>query len=484
MKNPYPEKPTGAPVEVVYPREKNVDGKVWLRKGIDSTFLLGNVADPIHAKLTINGHPVTVDSSGGWLVWLKCPSRYDDFVWQIQVETPKDTFRLVLPVERSLPPAVLPLHFFPKPFWVKTNADARFRNSPQGKNILLPMAGTPIKILAQQGTNYSAKLPDGKVIWVDSARVTPIPRPVNPVAIRKIVSTYFPSSRETRITLQLGYPTPYRIHWAGDSSRMEIEFLRCNLATTPQVVLDSVGSVSSIAVKTAKSKSSLWIDFRPNTFLIGYHLFADSADLHIVLREAPPKPVEHSKPLIGWKIVVDPGHGGSEFGAIGPTWLYEKSVNLEVATRLTAFLREAGAMVTQTRVTDTTLALTERVAAAEGSNADLLISVHQNALPDDENPWDSTGSSVYYFHPQAFGLAQVLYRNLIDSLALPERGVYVGDFAICRSHRQLSVLTEATYIIRPDQERKLHDPIFLTKQATAIGHAIVQYVTEHSNRLK
>ena len=147
-------------------------------------------------------------------------------------------------------------------------------------------------------------------------------------------------------------------------------------------------------------------------------------------------------------------------------------------------MRGQGAEVRQSRVTDTTFGLIERVALAESWGADLLLSVHQNALPDDENPWDSTGSTVYYYHPQSEALAQALYARLHNQLALPERGVYVGDFAICRSQKQLAVLTESTFIIRPDQERKLYDPAFLDKQAQAIADGIVSYCKSRFNRLQ
>jgi len=84
--------------------------------------------------------------------------------------------------------------------------------------------------------------------------------------------------------------------------------------------------------------------------------------------------------LTGRKIFVDAGHGGSDPGAIGPTGLQEKDVNLDVALRLRDWLQDLGASVEMSRTTDIFIPLGTRADLANGFGADRFISIHNNAF--------------------------------------------------------------------------------------------------------
>src|SRR5262249_33061226 len=87
--------------------------------------------------------------------------------------------------------------------------------------------------------------------------------------------------------------------------------------------------------------------------------------------------------LDGLTICVDPGHGGAERGAIGPSGIPESVVNLAIAQELSTLLTAQGARVIMTRTTNNeNPSLKERPAIAVRNGADLLISIHSNALPD------------------------------------------------------------------------------------------------------
>src|SRR5690606_23652532 len=89
--------------------------------------------------------------------------------------------------------------------------------------------------------------------------------------------------------------------------------------------------------------------------------------------------IDPNAPLLGKVIVVDPGHGGSSPGAIGPTGLQEKHVVMDVSSRLAAKLSDAGATVILTRKGDWAVSLEGRVNIANNAHADLFVSVHANA---------------------------------------------------------------------------------------------------------
>ncbi len=108
-----------------------------------------------------------------------------------------------------------------------------------------------------------------------------------------------------------------------------------------------------------------------------------------LLAEAP---IPRVKPLITRQLVViDPGHGGRDPGAIGPTGVFEKTVNLAAAKQLREILKARGYSVILTREGDTYPELEERIEIARVEDADLFISIHADAAPTP----DIRGASVY-----------------------------------------------------------------------------------------
>ncbi|MGH9551254.1 MAG: N-acetylmuramoyl-L-alanine amidase family protein, partial [Terriglobales bacterium] len=106
-------------------------------------------------------------------------------------------------------------------------------------------------------------------------------------------------------------------------------------------------------------------------------------------------------PLAGLKICVDPGHGGNESGAIGCGGTKESQINLGIGLKLQKLLQQAGATVIMTRTADVEVSLEDRVKMATENNVDILLSIHNNALPDGRDPWIERGTSSYWYHPQA-----------------------------------------------------------------------------------
>ena len=95
------------------------------------------------------------------------------------------------------------------------------------------------------------------------------------------------------------------------------------------------------------------------------------------------------------KVVIDPGHGGNDPGAIGKNGLREKDVNLDIAKRLSSLLRAEGVQTVFTRSNDRFIPLSGRVSIANKSGADLFISIHSNAA----RSRSLSGFEVYYVAP-------------------------------------------------------------------------------------
>ena len=103
-------------------------------------------------------------------------------------------------------------------------------------------------------------------------------------------------------------------------------------------------------------------------------------------------------------IVLDPGHGGHDPGALGPVGLSEKTVTLDVALRLARRLKSRGYNVVLTRRQDVSVSLQQRVEDARDHEADLFVSIHVNSVPVDTLAFIET----YYYSPRGDARAEAL----------------------------------------------------------------------------
>ena len=182
-----------------------------------------------------------------------------------------------------------------------------------------------------------------------------------------------------------------------------------------------------------------------------------------------------SSPVKGLKIVLDPGHSHDN-GAMGPTGLAEKNANLWIAYELRKILMAKGAEVIMTRLGHEHLGLYDRVDIATREDADLLISIHNNALPDGINPFTHNGTSVYYYFNQARPLAEAIHKRMLTATGLPDHGLYHGNLALCRVTDCPAVLVECAFMMLPEQEAALKTDKFQRKCARAIYQGICDYL--------
>lgn len=183
--------------------------------------------------------------------------------------------------------------------------------------------------------------------------------------------------------------------------------------------------------------------------------------------------------LSGVSIVIDPGHGGQDPGAISPPAMFqrrliEKELTLDIALRLHRMLTSAGAIVTMTRYGDHYVSLEDRVFIANKLNPAAFISIHLNSFP---TPGGKSGTETYYFTPQSKALAEAIHRNLIATLGLPDNGIRVRRFYVLRNTNVPSVLVEACYLNHPTDGALLMDEQFREKIALAIFNGLEEYMS-------
>lgn len=185
--------------------------------------------------------------------------------------------------------------------------------------------------------------------------------------------------------------------------------------------------------------------------------------------------------LRGRLIAVDPGHGGSDPGAVAHG-LREKDLTLKIGLRLAELLSSQGAKVVLTRSGDYKVDLYERTNTANQARADLFVSVHINAAPSP----DAQGTATYIIRSdmadarrweQSRRLAERIQSNLVRDLGLQDDGVREANFAVLRTSQMAAVLVEVAYITNPREAGLLAQDWFLEKAARAIYQGIVDYLS-------
>lgn len=174
------------------------------------------------------------------------------------------------------------------------------------------------------------------------------------------------------------------------------------------------------------------------------------------------------------RICIDPGHGGSDPGAVNGA-LCEKDVVLDVGLRLKKLLTEAGHEVIMTRENDTYLTPGQKAGVGNRANADIFVSLHCNSAASEQA--NGTEVLVYDDIGEAHRLGECLQRHLIAALGLRDRGVKLRpDLIVLNSTKMAAALVEIAFISNHTEKLMLASPSFKAKTAEAIFKGIQEYL--------
>ena len=183
----------------------------------------------------------------------------------------------------------------------------------------------------------------------------------------------------------------------------------------------------------------------------GFYGTYENSDLHIHVKQPPRIAGTPERKLSGSQICLDPGHGGSESGAIGCGGMKEADMNLAIALKFRDLLEAQGAHVIMTRTTDKLVSLEDRVAIANNNKVDILLSIHNNALPDGRDPWTEHGTSSDLYHPQAIELAKDLRSAVASTTKFGDLSTRWQNLALTRPSSMIASLYEVGFVINPDE---------------------------------
>jgi N-acetylmuramoyl-L-alanine amidase len=332
--------------------------------------------------------------------------------------------------------------------------------------------GTRARVSGRLNGDLRLRLAPESEAWIAAAEARPVP---GLTAVPAVVGSLrlTPMKDRVRVRVPLSYRVPFKVT---ESDRSLTLRLYDALGDVNWIQYGASDTLIRRVVWDQNDRNEVSLTLELARSLWGYHARWERGDLILDVRRPPA--LDQGGSLKGRLIAVDPGHPPG--GATGPTGLREAEANLAIGLELKRLLEQEGARVFMTRTEDVPLDLWPRVDLAERAGADLLVSIHNNALPDGVNPLTNNGTSVYYNQPRSVALARAVQAALVRRLGVRDLGIGRGDLAMVRTTWMPAILTEGLFIIVPEQEAALRSPRGHRLYAEAVVEGIQRFLRERA----
>ena len=307
--------------------------------------------------------------------------------------------------------------------------------------------------------------------WINSNETTIISGAVAPqTVIRSVGYRQLAEATEMRFPLESAVPVSVE---QGNNSF--ILTLYNTTAQTDTIRLDDDPLISRLDWQQVSPTQIKYTFNLKNLQQWGYKLRYDNTTLVLTLRHPPQLKNSKRLPLSGIKIVLDPGHGGKESGASGPTGYLEKDVNLIISQLLRDELVKRGAKVVMTREDDRDVSLGERQTIINKQEPAIALSIHHNSLPDNGDAEKTKGFGTFWYHPQSHSLAVFLQNYVVKKLGKPSYGVFWNNLALTRPSAAPAVLLELGFMSSPYEFEEIVNPQAQKKMANILADGITKW---------
>lgn len=283
----------------------------------------------------------------------------------------------------------------------------------------------------------------------------PPPATDAPLTLRKVGDQW-------QLVITAGGPFTYQTSTlAGDRVRLDLNGAHVSLPRD-SVYIDS-GLIARVRVSNVSGSSRLTIDFDQPVHYTSRMLGNRRSVLMALTRVNKDS------------VTVDPGHGGTDNGAMGVNGTREKDVTLAIATRLSRIMASNGMSVQMTRMKDLEILLRPRVEMANRNDSDVFISIHANSMGALH---EVHGIETYYFSDESYALAKAVHKQLIRTLKQPDRGVRKNNFYVVHHTQMPSALVEIGYLSNAEEEARLKDPAYQEEAAQAIYRGVREFLED------
>lgn len=359
-----------------------------------------------------------------------------------------------------------------------------------------------IKFRGASPTNWSVELPDPEPIARLQAR--PISPPenreasANEVSADRLATIESLEVRDRQLVVRANQPVTASSRWDARAKLYEITIPNARLAERVQgPQLESDSPISELRVRQQDSQTVILLLQPTDGFGLG-QINPRGRRLDIDLEQetslAPPAvpektnalavpvplPVERQTPATDLptvpngqiKVIVDPGHGGEDSGALGLGGLQEKEVVLDVSQQVAQLLEQQGVRAVMTRGDDHFISLQGRTDMANRLHADLFVSIHANSV---DNRPDVSGLETYYFS-NGLKLASTIHQNILETVDIRDRSVRQARFYVLRNSEMPAVLVEIGFVTGSEDAAHLKNPEHRQQLAGAIARGILEYI--------
>lgn len=320
-------------------------------------------------------------------------------------------------------------------------------------------------------TGSYARLSTGQWVFKSKVKIYTAKAPLQS-AVKK--SSYITGEEWDTLKLDLSAPAAAISSFDGTTLKLTVTAD----AGADKVTLPANGLISAASVSKTDNGAVYSLTVRTGEIIEGYCVEKTGSGVELKIKRKV-RVIGGEKPLKGITIIVDPGHGGSESGAIGPLGMAyaEKDINLKLGLKLQKALENMGATVLLTRTTDATVSLADRLTGSRLMKPDLFISLHANSMEDNVDISKVNGFSVFYREALAKPISDVIYNQVTDNLARKKMGVTKKNFYVTRGTWTPSILIETGFVPNPGEFEWLISEKSQEELAGSIANGILQYFT-------
>lgn len=245
------------------------------------------------------------------------------------------------------------------------------------------------------------------------------------------------------------------------------------------VVMPQSELFQTVEITKEGENTTLLFQLRQGTQLWGYDISCADGVLRFYCKSAPTLSDNPLRPLEGIHILLDPGHGGYDSGALGvagESGPMEKQLNLAAAEVTKTRLESLGATVTMTRSDDTFIELDDRLAENEAQRPDFFLAMHHNSTAETVESSNISGVEVYYHTTLSEHYAQHLLEAVATETGRDANQYSQDYYRVTRSPVAPSALLEIGYLPNPYEYMDVCDPMSLYRVACAVSQAILDMI--------
>lgn len=343
-----------------------------------------------------------------------------------------------------------------------------------GNKINFISEGVKMQLVAIEGDFYRVRLSTNREAYLLKRFAQLLPFGESPANSVLNSCTALAVGKKDRVKLFLNDRVPYVIQTQTNPSRIVVELHNTFHNSNWITQLNNLKEIESLHIyQSATDVVTVQIDLKER-YSWGYRVEYEGNNLSISVNHTPKALYSSPKQsLEGLTIGVDAGHGGDATGAISPSAMLEKDLNLDMAKVLKEALEKRGAKVVLSRSNDTDIAISERIDKFIAADVDMVLSIHCNS---GSNPLNPAGSSTYYKHIEYRTLALTVLNKILE-LGVNQYGL-IGNFnfGLCSPSDFPSILVETLFMSSLPDEEKLYDQNFRKNMMDKVAEGVEEYI--------